>query len=129
MLRTHNLPADISCHLADMVKCCLVKRDYVQANNCYLQLAIGDAPWPLGITMTQIHVRPGHEKIKAKNISHVFNDESQRRYIQAVKRLMTFCQRTWPTDPSKCVEFKGSLPEYDLMSAEACNHDGAQIIM
>jgi len=129
MLRMHTLPADIAIHLAEMVKFCVVERDYVQANNAYLRLSIGESPWPLGITMTQIHVRPGHEKIKAKNISHIFNDESQRRYIQGVKRLMTFSQRTWPTDPSKCVEFKGSLPEYDLLSAESNNHSGAQLLM
>merc|ERR1711879_857482 len=127
MLRTHNLPADIACHLADMLKLSLVERDYVRANNAYLQLAIGDAPWPLGITMTQIHVRPGHEKIKAKNVAHVFNDETQRRYIQSAKRLMTFAQRTWPTDPSKCVEFKGSLPEYDLLSAESVDKLGGTL--
>ena len=88
MLRTHNLPADIAVHLADMLKLALIERDYVRANNAYLELAIGDSPWPLGITMTQIHVRPGHEKIKAKNVSHIFNDETQRRYIQSAKRLM-----------------------------------------
>ena len=28
-------------------------------------------------------------------------------FFQAVKRLMTFCQRKWETDPSKCVEYHG----------------------
>ena len=28
-------------------------------------------------------------------------------HLQAVKRLMTFAQRKFPTDPSKCVEYKG----------------------
>jgi hypothetical protein len=27
--------------------------------------------------------------------------------LQAVKRLMTFAQRKFPTDPSKCVEYEG----------------------
>ena len=27
--------------------------------------------------------------------------------MQAVKRLMTFAQRKFPTDPSKCVEYEG----------------------
>ena len=27
--------------------------------------------------------------------------------LQAIKRLMTFCQRRYPTDPSRCVDFDG----------------------
>lgn len=29
------------------------------------------------------------------------NDEATRKFIQAIKRLMTFCQRRYPTDPSR----------------------------
>lgn len=35
------------------------------------------------------------------------NDEATRKFIQAMKRLMTFCQRRYPTDPSRCVDFDG----------------------
>ena len=35
------------------------------------------------------------------------NDEATRKFIQALKRLMTFCQRRYPTDPSRCVDFDG----------------------
>lgn len=86
-------------------------------------MAIGNAPWPIGVTMVGIHARTGREKIFAKSIAHVLNDETQRKYIQvlyngdiamsccsllqAVKRLMTFCQRKFETAPSKCVEYKG----------------------
>lgn len=85
----------------------ILRREYVQANDIYLQMAIGNAPWPIGVTMVGIHARTGREKIFAQQIAHVLNDETQRKYIQAVKRLMTFCQRKWETDPSKCVEYHG----------------------
>ena len=127
-LRNHNLSTDIAEHLADMTRCMLVDRNYVTATDCYMRLAIGNSPWPLGITMTQIHVRPGHEKIKAKNINHVFNDEYQRRFIQATKRLMTFGQRIWPCDPSKCVEFNGARPEYDLLAASSVDNMTAPVV-
>uniref|UniRef100_Q99633-2 Isoform 2 of Pre-mRNA-splicing factor 18 n=1 Tax=Homo sapiens TaxID=9606 RepID=Q99633-2 len=26
-------------------------REYVKANDAYLQMAIGNAPWPIGVTM------------------------------------------------------------------------------
>lgn len=78
---------------------------YLQASDAYLQMAIGNAPWPIGVTMVGIHARTGREKIFSKNVAHVMNDETQRKYIQALKRLMTKCQEYFPTDPSRCVEY------------------------
>lgn len=86
------------CHL-------LIQREYVKASDTYLQMAIGNAPWPIGVTMVGIHARTGREKIFARHVAHVLNDETQRKYIQGLKRLMTFSQRKFKTDPSKCVEY------------------------
>uniref|UniRef100_A0A9J8B0E0 Pre-mRNA-splicing factor 18 n=1 Tax=Cyprinus carpio carpio TaxID=630221 RepID=A0A9J8B0E0_CYPCA len=69
------------------------------------KMAIGNAPWPIGVTMVGIHARTGREKIFSKHVAHVLNDETQRKYIQGLKRLMTICQKHFPTDPSKCVEY------------------------
>jgi len=55
---------------------------YFQANDAYLEMAIGNAPWPIGVTMVGIHARTGREKIFARNVAHVLNDETQRKYIQ-----------------------------------------------
>ncbi|KAF6780145.1 hypothetical protein AHF37_00366 [Paragonimus kellicotti] len=82
--------------------------NYLKANDAYLELAIGNAPWPLGVTNHGIHSRTAQEKIHAKNVAHVLNDETQRKYIQAIKRLMTQCQKFFPSDPSKCVNYMGS---------------------
>ena len=68
-------------------------------------MAIGNAPWPIGVTMVGIHARTGREKIFAKNVAHVLNDETQRKYIQGLKRLMTKCQQFFPTDPSRSVDY------------------------
>ena len=54
----------------------------LQANDAYLQMAIGNAPWPIGVTMVGIHARTGREKIFSKHVAHVLNDETQRKYIQ-----------------------------------------------
>ena len=43
------------------------------------------------------------EKISSRNVAHILNDDTQRRYIQSVKRLMTFAQKRYPTIPSKMV--------------------------
>ncbi|XP_036373824.1 pre-mRNA-splicing factor 18 isoform X1 [Megalops cyprinoides] len=103
-LRKKSLPADIKESITDIIKY-MLQREYVKANDAYLQMAIGNAPWPIGVTMVGIHARTGREKIFSKHVAHVLNDETQRKYIQGLKRLMTICQKHFPTDPSKCVEY------------------------
>lgn len=38
--------------------------------------------------MVGIHERSGREKIFASNVAHVLNDETSRKYIQSLKRLV-----------------------------------------
>lgn len=103
-LKNRSLPDDILESLQDICKN-LLSRNYIAASDAYLEMAIGNAPWPIGVTMVGIHARTGREKIFSKNVAHVMNDETQRKYIQGLKRLMTKCQEFFPTDPSKCVEY------------------------
>ncbi|XP_023238691.1 pre-mRNA-splicing factor 18-like isoform X2 [Centruroides sculpturatus] len=103
-LKNKTIHEDILEHLVHIAKY-MLDRDYVKANDTYLQMAIGNAPWPIGVTMVGIHARTGREKIFSRNIAHVLNDETQRKFIQALKRLMTQCQRLFPTDPSRSVEY------------------------
>ncbi|TMW45498.1 hypothetical protein DOY81_009420 [Sarcophaga bullata] len=103
-LKNRSLPDDILESLSDICKH-LLNRNYIHASDAYLEMAIGNAPWPIGVTMVGIHARTGREKIFSKNVAHVMNDETQRKYIQGLKRLMTKCQEYFPTDPSKCVEY------------------------
>ncbi|KAG1654293.1 Pre-mRNA-splicing factor 18 [Nymphon striatum] len=103
-LKKKLLPEDILIHLVVIVKYMLDK-EYIKASDAYLQMAIGNAPWPIGVTMVGIHARTGREKIYAQHVAHVLNDETQRKYIQGLKRLMTQCQRMFPTVPSKSVEY------------------------
>lgn len=103
-LKTKSLPEDILDSLTLIIKM-LLNREYIKASDAYLQMAIGNAPWPIGVTMVGIHARTGREKIFSKNVAHVMNDETQRKYIQGLKRLMTKCQEYFPTDPSRCVEY------------------------
>lgn len=103
-LKARILPDDI---LDSLVKIFLqlIERNYIKANEFFLEMAIGNAPWPIGATMVGIHARPGRERIASKHVAHVLNDETQRKYIQAVKRLISKCQQYYPTDPSRCVEY------------------------
>jgi len=104
-LKKKEVDADILGCLVDMTHH-LVDRNYLRANDIYLEMAIGNAPWPIGVTMVGIHARTGREKISARNVAHVLNDEAQRKYIQAVKRIMTQAQKYFPTDPSRSMDYE-----------------------
>eukprot|EP00043_Microstomoeca_roanoka_P007538 m.72564 g.72564 ORF g.72564 m.72564 type:complete len:375 (-) comp13862_c0_seq8:1798-2922(-) len=105
-LKRKDLSLDIVNYLRE-IALCVLKREYIAANDAYLRMSIGNAPWPIGVTNVGIHNRTGREKIYSQNIAHVLNDEMQRKYIQGLKRLMTFCQKRYPNVPSKCLEFQG----------------------
>lgn len=66
--------------------------EFVKAHDVYLDVAIGRAPWPIGVTQVGIHSRTGRSKIESQNVAHVMNSELQRKYLTSVKRLMTFAQ-------------------------------------
>lgn len=79
----------------------LVAKNYKDANSHYIEMSVGNAAWPMGVTMVGIHARTGREKISQNNIAHALNDETQRKYIQGIKRLMTQFSNMFPTDPSR----------------------------
>uniref|UniRef100_A0A0E0LMG5 Pre-mRNA-splicing factor 18 n=1 Tax=Oryza punctata TaxID=4537 RepID=A0A0E0LMG5_ORYPU len=113
--RKQVLPDDIRQALLVIVECCM-KRDYLAAMDQYIKLAIGNAPWPIGVTMVGIHERSAREKIYTNSVAHIMNDETTRKYLQSIKRLMTLCQRRYPALPSKSVEFNSLANGSDLQA-------------
>mmetsp|Transcript_15596 Transcript_15596/g.17334 ORF Transcript_15596/g.17334 Transcript_15596/m.17334 type:complete len:178 (-) Transcript_15596:170-703(-) len=71
----------------------MMNQQFVKANDHYYRLSVGNAPWPMGVTMVGIHERSAREKIFAYNIAHVLNDEGQRKFILALKRVITYWQK------------------------------------
>jgi pre-mRNA-splicing factor 18 len=103
LCRDDAVPAQIREGLLRIVALCRA-REYRRAAGVYMDISIGRAAWPIGATSVGIHARAARERISTANIAHVMQDEACRKYITSVKRLMTFCQSRWPTDPSKmCV--------------------------
>lgn len=104
-----SLPPDMLARVSEIVHY-MQKRQYQRANDSYLRLSIGNAPWPIGVTMVgcvaflfmhlamlsaiwsywiflhSIHERSAREKISADQVAHVLNDEVSRKYIQSLKR-------------------------------------------
>ena len=104
MVRKHTVSDDIRDSLVKLVKHAL-QRDYITSHERYMEMAIGNAPWPIGVTNAGIHARPARENIYSKHVAHVLNDETQRKFIQGLKRLLTKAQQYYPTDPSRSVDF------------------------
>ena len=71
---------------------CMLK-DFQKAYEKYLELAIGNAPWPMGVTMVGIHERSGRTRIFTSQVAHILNDETQRKYLQSIKRLFSIAQK------------------------------------
>lgn len=90
-------------HALSTIAVSLQQRAYVTANDVYLRMAIGNAPWPIGVAAVGIHERSAQERIKAPvDKAHVLHDEVTRKWVQQVKRLITHCQRVRePTDPAQ----------------------------
>lgn len=75
------------------------KRHYRDAVDAYLRLSIGKAAWPIGVTMVGIHERSAREKLhedgKDREIAHIMSDEGTRKWLQSLKRLVSFSQTRW----------------------------------
>lgn len=75
------------------------QRRYVAANDRYLTLCIGKAAWPIGVTMVGIHERSAREKLhESDKQAHIMSDEVTRKYLQAIKRCLSFAQTRWPPE-------------------------------
>ncbi|PHT99420.1 hypothetical protein BC332_31615 [Capsicum chinense] len=119
LCRKRLLNDDIKQALVAMIECCM-NREYSAAMDQYVnKIAIGNAPWPIGVTMVGIHERSAREKIHTNSVAHIMNDETTRKLLHSVKRLVTFCQRRYPTMPSKSVEFNSLANGSDLCSLRA----------
>lgn len=103
-LKASTTPFELVPHLTAIVLQCQ-NGDYHKAIDTYEQMAIGNAAWPIGVTQVGIHSRGGREKIESNKVAHILNDENQRKYIHAMKRLMTYCQERFPSEPSRSFEF------------------------
>jgi len=74
------------------------ERRYVDANDGYLRLSIGKAAWPIGVTMVGIHERSAREKLHGGERGHIMGSEITRKYLQSIKRCLSFAQVRWPPE-------------------------------
>jgi len=79
---------------------------YRDAHEAYLDLSIGKAAWPVGIgcggSMLMEDAIGLHDRFnrnaQVKDIAFALNDDVTRKFVQALKRLMSKAQEYWPPD-------------------------------
>lgn len=96
---TGDLPDSILEPVIEIVNAAQERR-YVDANDGYLRLSIGKAAWPIGVTMVGIHERSAREKLHESDNgkAHIMSDEVTRKFLQSIKRALTFAQTRWPPE-------------------------------
>lgn len=92
-LKMGNLPIDILTNLSNVVSS-LQEGDFTAANRAYLQMSIGKATWPVGVTSVGIHERAQREREHKKlDSAHILADETTRQWLQSLKRLITYREK------------------------------------
>jgi pre-mRNA-splicing factor 18 len=91
-LREQTLPLRIVEWL-QAIMTCLQRGDLQGATTTYLELAIGNAPWPIGATMVGIHERSSREKLFSEKLAHIMDDQQRKRAILSVKGLISFARQ------------------------------------
>ena len=69
-LRKRELDKDILNCLTKIVEA-MSMREYSLAGDYYIQMAVGNAPWPIGVTMVGIHERSAREKIFSNQVARM----------------------------------------------------------
>jgi pre-mRNA-splicing factor 18 len=68
LFKTRTTPADVLRACERICTECLA-RQYSKADEAYLTMAIGNAAWPLGVTMVSIHERAGRTKLFSQQVA------------------------------------------------------------
>jgi hypothetical protein len=53
----------------------------LEANDAYYRMAIGNAPWPMGVTMVGIHERSAREKIFSNQVARIHHSNNSQIQI------------------------------------------------
>lgn len=93
-LRSDKLKPDMLVSLSTIVLY-IQSASFVQANESYMKLSIGNVAWPIGIRDVGIHARAALLKITGDDkslLANIMQNEHTRRWIIAVKRLISYSE-------------------------------------
>ncbi|KAI8874422.1 hypothetical protein GQ42DRAFT_140890 [Ramicandelaber brevisporus] len=96
-LKKNTVEEDVMYKIGDVLQY-VQKREYRTANEAYLRLSIGNSAWPIGVDMVGIHQRTERHKIESNKAVSALNDEVTRKWVHALKRIITWMQSIYPPD-------------------------------
>jgi pre-mRNA-splicing factor 18 len=96
LLRQENLPENIYPTLATLLLY-IRQRNFNRAHETYHALSIGNSAWPIGVISVGMHERTSDAKLIGGS-ANIIKDESTRRWILSVKRLLSFAERSARSD-------------------------------
>lgn len=92
-LRANKLSEEMLISLATIVYH-IQASQFNKANESYMKLSIGNICWPIGVANVGIHARSANTRITGgKGVSNIMINESTRKWILSVKRLIGFKER------------------------------------
>ncbi|KAI5957465.1 hypothetical protein KGF57_003159 [Candida theae] len=94
-LRSGKIPTEALVSLSTIIYY-LQSNQFNKANESYMKLSIGNVCWPIGVVNVGIHARSSSSRITgSKNVSNIMMNESTRKWIISVKRLINFKERMY----------------------------------
>ncbi|KAI5960614.1 uncharacterized protein KGF55_004507 [Candida pseudojiufengensis] len=94
-LRTDKLSTDMLVSLSTIFYY-LQTNSFNKANESYMKLSIGNVCWPIGVVNVGIHARSSSSRITGiKNVSNIMINESTRRWIISIKRLINYKEKIY----------------------------------
>lgn len=68
------------------------RKEFLKANESYMNLSIGNTAWPIGVMSVSIHARSSQAKT-GQSGANIMIDEVTRKWITGLKRLITFGEK------------------------------------
>ena len=91
LLKKQTVTDDVMDSLVKMVVFCL-QRDYILSHEKYMEMAVGNAPWPIGVTNAGIHARPARENIfRYGNFTKKFNIFISSQKVNNINNFQQKC--------------------------------------
>lgn len=88
--------------------------EFREATQSYLKLSIGNVAWPIGVVNVSIHSRSNQSRLHGKEEANIMISEEARRWITAIKRMITFMEIYYKVNKEQYKGYVDKLKENGL---------------
>ncbi|KAH3684062.1 hypothetical protein WICPIJ_004964 [Wickerhamomyces pijperi] len=87
--------------------------EFREATQSYMKLSIGNVAWPIGVVNVSIHSRSNQSRLHGKDEANIMISEETRRWITAIKRLITFMEENYKVNKVQYKDYVELLKKQD----------------